>query len=67
MTFVHRGASEGLEDVAARFACQCADGDGGVGRAEGGGADLQDGDVQGIGQDRQAVDIAEFSLVCCHA
>ncbi len=38
--FVHRRAAEGLEDLAPAFASQRADGDGRVGRAEGGGADL---------------------------
>jgi hypothetical protein len=64
---VHRGPADGLEERAARLAGERAEGDGGVGRAEGGGADLRDRRVQRIGQHREAVDVRQLPLVGRHA
>ena len=53
-----RGAAQRLEDVAARLAGQRPQGNGRVGRAEGGGADLRDIFIQCLRKNSQTVDVA---------
>jgi hypothetical protein len=64
---MHRGFPQRLENLATGFASQRAQGDGRVGRAEGGGANLRDIFIQRLSKDRQAVDIRKFTLICRHA
>ena len=54
---VHRGAAQRLEDFRARLARDRPHRDRGIGRAEGGGADLRDVHVQRMRKGRQAVDV----------
>ena len=65
--FVGGGAADDIEELTAAVADQRAEGDRRVGRAEGGGADLGNRPVQGIGDDGEGVHIAGFALIGAHA
>ena len=67
MPLMDRRLADRVEEVALIRAREYAEGDGCVGRAEGGGADLRDLGPLRIGEDGQAVDVRQFPLVGRHA
>lgn len=64
---VHGRAAQRLEDLAPRLAHQRAEGDGRIGRAEGGGADRGDRRIERACEHGQPVDVAELALIGGHA
>ena len=62
-----RRLARGVEKGAARWADQRAEGDGRIGRPEGGRADCRQGLVQNAGDDAERVHVRALALVCRHA
>ena len=63
---MHGGDARDVEEVARFPSGNRAKGRRGIGRAEGGGADLGDGDTQHVGQDPERVDVRGLALISGH-